>query len=141
MPTNQYSSKELNSVMIGATHEISFIVTEKDSAAAVGSGLLDVFSTPSMIAGMEKAAAVLLQTYLEDPQSSVGIMLNVEHLAPTPIGSSVYITAKVTNVDEKIISYEVSARDDTELIGRGVHKRAIISVDQFLDRVNSKKGS
>lgn len=110
------------------------IVNENNTAAAAGSGDLMVFSTPSMIALMEKASHDSIAPYLEDGQGSVGTHLDVKHLAATPIGKNVYAVSEVTFTDGKKVSFNVSAYDETGLIGEGTHQRAIITKDRFMKK-------
>lgn len=124
---------------IGKKAEIELTVTQQDTAAAVGSGLLEVFSTPRMIALMEQAACLAIQPYLEDGESSVGIAISAQHLAATPIGLRVTAEARVTACEGRIIEFSISARDEKEPIGTALHKRAVINADRFMQKANAKK--
>lgn len=97
-----------------------------------------VFATPSMINLMEHAARELLAPFLEDHEESVGVTVNVEHLAATPLGASVTAKARVTAVNGKLIDFEITARDGLDQIGRGTHRRAIIGVEKFAARLQEK---
>ncbi|MFO1008023.1 MAG: enoyl-CoA hydratase-related protein [Planctomycetaceae bacterium] len=97
-----------------------------------------VFSTPSMINLMEYAARELLKPFLEPGEESVGVTVQVEHLAATPLGARVEAEARVTAVNGKLVDFEVIARDEIDVIGRGTHRRAVIGVEKFAARLNEK---
>ena len=115
-------------------------VTNENTAAAMGSGDLPVFATPSMVALMENAAMTALQNYLTDSQGSVGIHLDISHEAPTPVGMKVWAEAEIYAVSEngKIVDFKVKAWDEKGPIGQGTHSRAIIDNDRFLTKCNAK---
>ena len=92
-----------------------------------------------MIGLMEQAASASLTDYLEEGQGSVGVHLDVSHESATPIGMKVWAESEVTAVDGRQITFAVAAYDEVGLIGRGTHKRAIITVDRFLARIEQKK--
>ena len=127
------------SIEIGLKGRAEIVVAHENTAAAVGSGLVPVFATPSMIALMEQAAASSLLPYLDEGQGSVGIHLDVSHDAATPIGMKVWAESEVTEVNGKQIVFAVSAYDEAGPIGRGTHKRACINVERFMSKVEQKK--
>ena len=127
------------SIEIGLKGRAETTVVYENTAAAVGSGLVPVFATPSMIALMEQAAASSLLAHLDEGQGSVGIHLDVSHEAATPIGMKVWAESEVTEINGKQIVFSVSAYDEAGLIGRGTHKRALITVERFLAKVEQKK--
>lgn len=114
------------------------VVDSTNIASAVGSGLLDVFSTPSMVALIEKAAASSVAPFLEEGQGTVGMRMEVDHLAPTPIGEKVRAETELIGIDRRVLTFRVSAYSEKEKIGEGIHKRCIIAVDRFLDKMNAK---
>ena len=87
-------------IYIGTKCQLEQVVTDQLTAAAVGSGLLNVFGTPYMIGMMENAAQTALQTFLEEGQGSVGTHLDVSHTAPTPVGMKVFVEAEIISVSE-----------------------------------------
>ncbi len=97
-----------------------------------------VFSTPAMINLLEHAARELLRPFLEPGEESVGVSVQIEHLAATPLGAMVSAEARVTAVEGKLIDFEVTARDAIDPIGRGTHRRAIIGVEKFATRLREK---
>ena len=97
-----------------------------------------VFATPAMVNLMEHAALEVLRPYLEPGEESVGVTVQIEHLAATPLGATVTAEARVTAIEGKLIDFEVSARDALDLIGRGTHRRAIIGIEKFASRLKEK---
>jgi enoyl-CoA hydratase/carnithine racemase/predicted thioesterase len=97
-----------------------------------------VFSTPAMVELMEDAARAALDPYLEPGEESVGARVEVEHLAATPLGTPVTGRAVVTAVEGRLIDFEITARDSLEVIGRGVHRRAVIGTQRFAQRLTEK---
>jgi len=114
-------------------------VANHHTASALGSGLLDVFSTPAMIALMEGTAMDAVQDHLPKGYGTVGISVDVKHLAATPLGMNVTAKAELIEIDGKRLVFHVEAYDEKELIGKGMHQRFIIEEEKFLERVDSKK--
>lgn len=127
-------------VYIGTKCQLEQTVTDKLTAAAVGSGTLPVFGTPCMAAMLENAALTALQSFLEPGQSSVGTHLNIHHDAPTPIGMKVWAEAEITGVSEngRMVDFKITAWDERGPIGGGTHTRAIILSDHFVAKCNKK---
>lgn len=128
------------SVEIGLKGRAETVVTERNTASAVGSGLVPVFATPYMIALMENAAVNAIQPFLAADEGSVGTHLDVSHDAATPVGLKVWAEAEVTAVEGKKITFAVSAFDEAGPIGKGVHERFIIKPKRFLAKVQAKLG-
>ena len=126
------------SITIGLKGRSETVVTEHNTADAVGSGLVPVFATPYMIALMENAASISLLPYLAADEGTVGTHLDVAHTSATPIGMKVWADAVVTAVDGKKITFEVSAFDEAGEIGRGTHARFIIRPEKFLATAQGK---
>lgn len=127
-------------ILIGTKCQLSQTVTQELTAAAVGSGALAVFGTPFMCAMMENAACSCLQSFLDEGRGSVGTHLDISHVAPTPVGMTVWAEAEITAVSEngKMVDFAVKAWDEKGPIGQGTHTRAIISNDRFLSKCNAK---
>ncbi|EMS72432.1 thioesterase family protein [Ruminiclostridium cellobioparum] len=123
---------------IGLTGEASVPVDGSNTAETMGSGELEVFATPSMIALMEKAATNALKGFMPADSSSVGTMINVKHSAATPMGMKVTAKAVLTEVDGKRLVFTVGAFDEKEKIGEGMHERFIINIDRFMAKTNGK---
>ena len=114
------------------------LVCAENTAAAVGSGALEVFSTPSMIALMEKAAMDTVSPYLEEGQGTVGIKLDVSHLAASPVGMAVRAEAELIGIEKRTLTFKVSAYAGEELIGEGTHQRAVILNERFMEKPLAK---
>ncbi len=125
-------------IEIGLTGRSETVVSEANTAAAIGSGLVPVFATPHMIALMENAAANSLLPYLSPDEGSVGVHLDVSHSAATPIGMKVWAVTEVTAVDGKKITFDVAAYDERGQIGHGTHERFIIKPERFLAKAQAK---
>ena len=115
------------------------VVVYENTAAAVGSGALEGFSTPSMIALMEKASRELVQPYLEEGQSTVGTRLEVSHVAASPIGANIHAESTLVEIDRRMLTFEVKAYADGELIGEGRHQRCIIYAERFMEKALAKQ--
>ena len=115
------------------------VVVYENTAAAVGSGALEVFSTPSMIALMEKASRELVQPKLEEGQSTVGTRLEVSHVAASPIGAHIHAESTLVEIDRRMLTFEVKAYADGELIGEGRHQRCIIYAERFMEKALAKQ--
>lgn len=120
---------------VGMRGEASLVVGEAQTAAAFGAGGVLVLGTPVMIGLMENAAWQLVQPELPEGESTVGTLVNVRHLAATPMGGHVVATAELIEIDGKRLVFRVSARDDTQLIGEGTHERFRIVLERFLARL------
>jgi len=114
-------------------------VTNELTAACVGSGMLPVYATPSMISLMENTAFESVAQYLEEGCGTVGTALNVKHVAATPIGMKVICETELIKVDGRALTFQVKAFDECGLIGEGTHERFIITEEKFLAKTNAKK--
>jgi len=97
-----------------------------------------VFATPMMVTAMENAALNAVRGYLDPGESAVGTLVNVRHLAATPIGHRIIADAEVTKVDGRRIEFKVSARDEIEEIGNGTHERMVVDMVRLDQRLNAK---
>ncbi len=125
----------------GLKGEITLIVEDQHTAAAYGSGLVPVLSTPHLVALLESAAKEAVQPYLQEGQSTVGTLVNIRHLAATPVGMQVRATAELLSVEGRRLRFRVEAWDEQEKIGEGEHERFIIDWARFMARVAQKRGS
>jgi predicted thioesterase len=123
---------------IGTTGELQFVVEQKHAIDFATDGMPAVLSTPNLIGLLERTARQALQPFLEPGERSVGIEIEIRHLAATPLGQPVTCTARVISVEKTQIGFQIEARDAHELIARGVHRRAVIRVDRFAERVGRK---
>ena len=123
---------------IGIEHQNKLIVTKDKTAAVVGSGLLEVFATPAMIALMEQTASESVMGQLEEGSTTVGTKIDVEHLSATPVGMEVTCTSRLIAVDGRKLSFEIEAYDEVGIIGKAYHERFIVFSDRFMQKTNSK---
>ena len=123
---------------IGRTGQASARVTENKTAAACGSGSLPVFGTPHLLALMEEATCSAVSGALEDGQSTVGVSMDIQHTAPTPVGMAVRAEARLTEIKGKMLTFSVTAYDEAGEIGSGIVRRCIIRSESFLTRCQSK---
>ena len=123
---------------VGLTKKKEIIVTDDMSAISMHSGGLKVYATPSMIALMEEAALECVADHVGEGNGTVGTSLNVQHIAPTPIGMKVHAIATVTAIDGRKITFSVEAYDETEKIGFGTHERFIIDNARFQSKCDKK---
>ncbi len=124
---------------VGITGKQTVTVTAENSAKTMGSGTLDVFATPSMIALMEKTAWMSIVDYLEEGQGTVGTKLDISHNAPTPLGMTVTCESKLVEIDGRRLVFKVTASDGVDVIGVGRHERFIIFNQKFQEKTNNKK--
>jgi fluoroacetyl-CoA thioesterase len=129
----------MRSIPIGATGIYTQRVTGADLANQFkDTALPPVFATPMMIRAMENAALNAVREYLERGESAVGTVIDIRHLAATPVGHQVTATATVTKVEGRRIWFDVSARDETEEIGRGTHERMVVDLRRLENRLSQK---
>lgn len=118
----------------------SLTVTDEVTAATVGSGMLPVFATPSMIALIEKAAAESVADGLEAGMTTVGTKLDIAHTAATPVGMAVHAETELSEIDGRRLVFTVRAFDEMGEIGSGTHERFVVNAEKFLAKTNAKKG-
>ena len=109
------------------------------TAAVVGSGALEVYGTPCMIALIEKTALESVNPYLEEGCATVGTKLEVEHVSATPIGMMVRCETELVEVDRKRLEFVAKVYDDAGLIGEAKHQRFIVDTERFLKKASAKK--
>lgn len=114
------------------------VADSNNSAKAVGSGILEVFSTPAMIALMEQTACTSVEPYLEEGCGTVGTEVNITHNAPTPLGMKVYCISELVEVDGRRLVFQVEAFDETGRIGGGKHSRFVIKNESFQKKADAK---
>ena len=128
---------ELRPGLVGAA---DVRVGVEHTAPSIGSGAIPVLGTPVMINLMEGAALAAVEHLLPAGHQSLGIHLDVRHIAATPIGMRVRATAELTSVDGRTLTFRVEARDERETIGDGTHQRVVVNVARFDQRVQAKAG-
>lgn len=120
---------------IGDKGTVTVKVTKENCASAIGSGALDVFATPSMIALMENAACEAINASLQPGESSVGTKVNISHLKASALEDTITATATLTEIDGRRLVFEVVANDSKGIIGEGTHERFVINVEKFLSKL------
>jgi fluoroacetyl-CoA thioesterase len=124
---------------IGVKGEKSDTVTDQNTAIHYGSGGAAVYATPAMVGLMENACLAAVDPLLPEGYATVGVGLNIRHLAATPIGMAVRAEAELVEVSNKRLTFTVQAFDDQEIIGAGSHERYIIELQKFLVKTEAKR--
>ena len=119
-------------------YTVETVVNEENTALAVGSGDMEVFATPMMIALMENAAAACIAEQIGEENTSVGTMISVSHVSATPIGMKVKATAELVNVEGRRYEFKVMAEDERGLIGEGTHSRVSVNREKFYNKMYQK---
>ena len=123
---------------VGIKGQRETIVTKENTAAGIGSGSLEVFSTPMMILLMEESCFMSVNDILEEGFTTVGTCVNVKHLSATPLGMKVVIQSELIKVDGRALTFKVEAYDEKGLIGEGIHERFIVNNEKFQAKTDSK---
>lgn len=120
----------------GLLHESTTTVNIENTALAMGSGDLQVFATPALIALMENAAMCAVSAYLPESATTVGASMNCTHLKPSSVGDRVTATAILTDAEGRKLTFSVSASDSRGIIGEGTHVRYIVDREKFLSKLS-----
>lgn len=123
---------------VGLTYTSKKIVVIDDVASRYGSGMIDVFATPAMVALMENAALMTVASHLPEGFNTVGIEISTNHIKATPLGMEVRATATLVEVDGKRLTFEIVAEDEEGVIGKGIHSRFIIDTEKFMAKLTKK---
>jgi predicted thioesterase len=129
---------DVQEITLGSRIEDNQQVTLERVASHLGSGSLQVYATPAMVAFVEQTCRKLVEPHLPDGMTTVGIAITVRHIAPTPLGGKVSIQAEIVLIEKNVISFQAELRDEMEKIGEATHERAVIDVDRFTGRVQKK---
>lgn len=121
-------------VVIGMAAAVSIVVTPDMTVAHFVPGMPQVYATPMMILHMEMAAGLAVATALPPGYVSVGMSVDIRHLAATPIGGRVRALARVTSIDARSVLFEIEAWNEVRKIGAGTHRRGIVNVPEFEKR-------
>ena len=124
----------MSNIQIGLTNEKSVPVVLTNTALAMGSGELKVFATPAMVALIEGCCAEAVEDMLDEGMTTVGISVNVQHVAASPIGASILCKSRLTAADGRRLDFEAEVYDNKGLIGKGTHSRFIVNADKFLKK-------
>ena len=123
---------------IGTAGEFRFVVAQEHVIDFASGGMPAVLSTPKLIGLIEGTARESLYPFLDENERTVGVEIEVRHLAPTPLGMNVTIITRVIYTEAKLVDFQFEVRDAHEAIARGLHKRAVITVGSFARRVAKK---
>ena len=123
---------------VGIRGQKETIVTKQNTAAGIGSGSLEVFSTPVMILLMEESCFMSVSDKLDEGFTTVGISVDVKHLSATPLGMKVEINSELIKIDGRALTFKVEAYDEKGHIGEGIHERFIVNNEKFQAKTDSK---
>lgn len=123
----------------GIKAEKSLTVTDANTAKTMGSGTLDVFATPAMVALIEQTAYTSIESELEPGWGSVGTSLNIQHLSATPVGMTVTATTELVEVDRRRLVFHAEVYDEKGLVGKGTHERFLVENEKFQAKADAKK--
>lgn len=128
----------MDQIRVGLTGSATSRVSDNNTARAFGSGRVDVYATPAMVALMEQAAVTAVDGLLSEANTTVGISVSIKHLAATPIGMTVEAKAVLQEIDGRRLVFKVEAYDDKQKIGEGTHQRFIVNAGKFLNKAKEK---
>lgn len=119
----------------GLTHTSQTVVNENNTAIALGSGDMKVLATPAMIALMENAAMLCVAPHLPEGSTTVGSMISSSHIKPSAIGANIEATAELVEIENRKLTFKVTATENEVLIGEGTHIRYIVDRERFLSKL------
>jgi fluoroacetyl-CoA thioesterase len=131
-------STPLDELKPGLNATVEIVVGTRDTAAHVGSGKIGVLATPILVTLLESAALQAVERFMPPGQQTVGTRLDISHTAATPVGMRVRARAELVSVEERKLTFKLYAEDERETICNGIHRRLIISVDKFDQRMQQK---
>ncbi|MEG2677558.1 MAG: thioesterase family protein [Oscillospiraceae bacterium] len=123
---------------LGMKNEVARAVDGTNTAKAMGSGALDVFATPAMVALMEYTAYKSVEPFLEENQGTVGAMIEARHLSATPVGMAVVCKSELIEIERTRLRFEIEVSDSAGVVGTAVHDRFIIDNDRFMEKCLQK---
>ena len=126
-------------IVPGLVGRMELVVAEENTARHLGSGNVSVFATPEMVRLMERASVAAVDHLLPPGQRTVGVHLDVRHLAATPVGMGVIARSELVAVEGRRLTFYVEVHDEVEKVGEGTHGRMIIDLDRFRARVERKR--
>ena len=128
----------MKTIEIGLKKTDKYIVRPTDTAKAFDSGALEVLATPVLICSAERSCKNLVQPLLDENWGTVGTLVNIRHLAPTPVGMEYQCECEIIAVEGRMIRFHVILRDETEIIGEGTHERFVINNERFTEKASRK---
>ncbi|MEG0376869.1 MAG: thioesterase family protein [Eubacterium sp.] len=129
----------MQELKVGMEIKKDYMVTRNETAKMVGSGALEVLATPMLITWVENAAFQMAELCLPDEETTVGVNINLNHIAATPIGMKVRIKVVLKNIDGKRLDFKAEAWDTEQKIGEGTHQRFKVQKMKFMGKVLQKK--
>jgi fluoroacetyl-CoA thioesterase len=126
-------------IPVGTCGVHPLLVTPEVAIDFLGTGDARVLATPFLIGYMELAARNAIRPFLDPNEDSVGTLVNIRHLAATPVGMSVEFRAEVVSAEGRRVVFKVEARDETELVGEGAHERFVVDIPRFVTRLAAKR--
>ena len=120
---------------VGLKYESTVVVSPSNTAATLGSGDMDVFATPAMVALMENAAMLAVAAHLPEGSATVGTQMNTSHIKASPLGATITASAELTAVEGRKLTFAVKAWDEKGTIGEGVHTRFVVDRERFLSKL------
>ena len=127
-----------NTLKIGIKGEKEIVVDASVSAKKAASGEMDVFGTPFVIALMEQTADVSVRPYIENTQATVGTMVNIKHMAATPMGMKAFGKSELLEIDGRRLFFKVEVYDEVGLVAEGTHERFIIDKEKFMAKTEKR---
>lgn len=129
----------MHTVMVGAKGRFTFNVEPRHLANQFKDAVLPpVLATPIMVRAMENAALNAIRNCLDADECAVGTVVDIRHIAPTPVGQCVTADAEVTEVKGRRVIFAVSVRDEIEVIGKGIHERTVVYLGRLMERIDAK---
>ena len=120
---------------VGLKYESTVVVSPSNTAATMGSGDMDVFATPAMVALMENAAMLAVAAHLPEGSATVGTQMNTSHIKASPLGATITASAELTEVEGRKLTFAVKAWDEKGTIGEGGHTRFVVDRERFLSKL------
>ncbi len=139
-PKGSNRSESTAGLQVGLVGNYGIVVADEHTAPFVGSGKVRVLATPVMINLIEAAALACCEQHLPPGHQSLGIHLDVRHIAATPVGMRATASAELVKIEGRTLTFRVEARDERELIGDGLHERVVVNVERFDQRLQKKLG-
>ena len=122
-------------IEIGLKHESQVVVSQSNTAKTIGSGDMEVFATPAMVALMENAAMMAVAKNLDEGASSVGVEISTSHIKASALGATITASAELVAIDGRKLSFKVKAWDEAGTIGEGNHTRFVVDRERFLSKI------
>ncbi len=127
-----------HNIITGTKGTLELTVTKELTAAVYGSGLVEVYATPAMIALMERTCQLSVQDQLPEGYLTVGVLVNIKHLKATPVGMKVTCNSELIEVEDRKLIFKVLVNDEEGLIGEGFHERFIVNEEKFMKKLSGK---